>query len=121
MDRQSLVGIPAAYQRAQEDLVSYRCRWGIETWVGPVGSEIEIAVLVTEVVALLVTEVAVLLVTEVVVLLVTGVVVPVPSVVPLGGEGPRGRVGPSEVPSGALVQVPELRVRAGGVDRKEGP
>lgn len=74
MDHQNLVGIPAACRRVQEDLVSCRCRWVIEIWVGPVGSEIEIAVLETEIV--------VLLVTGVVVLLATGVVVQVPFVVP---------------------------------------
>lgn len=73
--------------------------------MGPVGSEIEIAAPVTEVAALL----------------VTGVAVRVPSVVPWGGERPAGRPGPSEDPSGALVQVPELQVRAGVVDRQEGP
>lgn len=74
MDHRGLVGILAACQKVREGSVSCRCRWGIETSVGPVGSEIEIAALVTEVV--------VLLVTGVVALLVTGVVVPVPSVVP---------------------------------------
>lgn len=102
---QGLVGTLVAYQRAQEDLVSCSCHWGIVTWVGLVGLEIEVAVPVTEVVALL----------------VTGVVVLVPSVVPWGGEGPGDPVGPSEDPSGALAQVPELQVRAGVVDRREGP
>jgi len=66
MDHQSLVGTPAACQRAQEGSVSCSRRWGIETWVGPVRWEIEVAAPVTEAVALL----------------VTGVVVRVPSVVP---------------------------------------
>lgn len=105
MDHQDLVGTPAACQRVQEGLVSCPCRWGIGIWVGPVCSEIEIAAPGTEVVALL----------------VTGVVVRVPSVVPWGGAGPGGRVGPSEDPSGALVQVPEPQVQAGVVDRQEGP
>lgn len=74
MGHQSLVGIPAACQRVQEDLVSCPFRWRTETWVGSACSEIEIAAPVTEVVALLVT--------EVVALQVTGVVVRVPSVVP---------------------------------------
>lgn len=105
MGHQSLVGIPAACQMVQEGLVSCSCRWGIEIWVGPVDSEIEVAAPVTEVVALL----------------VTGVVVRAPSVVPSGGEGPGGRVGPSEDPSGALAQGLELLVQAGVVDRQEGP
>lgn len=104
-DHQGLVGTLVACQRAQEDLVSCSSHWGIVTWVGLVGLEIEVAVPVTEVVALL----------------VTGVVVLVPSGVPWGGEGPGGPVGPSEGPSGALAQVPELQVRAGVADRREGP
>lgn len=59
-------------------------------------------------------------VTEVVALLVTGVVVQAPFVVLWGEEGPGGQVGPSEDPSGASVQVRELRVRA-GVAVQEGP
>lgn len=66
VDHQYLVGTPAACQRGQEDWVSCLCRLGIEIWVGPVGSEIEVAAPVTEVAALL----------------VTGVAVRVPSVVP---------------------------------------
>jgi hypothetical protein len=66
--------------------------------VGPVGLEIEVAARVTEVVALL----------------VTGVVARVPSVVLWGEEGPGGRAGPSEDPSGASAH--ETQVRAGVVD-----
>ncbi|KAL1879858.1 hypothetical protein Daus18300_001697 [Diaporthe australafricana] len=113
-DHQDLVDTPVACSKAQEDSVSYPCRSGIETWVGPVGLEIEIA-------ARPVTEVVVLLVTAVVALLVTAVEVRVPSAVPLGAEDLDGREGPSEDPSGALVPVRELQVRGDAVDHQEGP
>lgn len=57
--------------------------------------------------------------TEAVALLVTGVVVQAPFVVPWGEEGPGGQVGPSEDPSGASVQVRELRVPVGVAVRQE--
>lgn len=105
-DHQDLVDTPVAYSTVQEDSVSYSCRSGTETWVGPVGLEIEVAVP---------------LVTGVVALLVTGVEVRVPFAVPLGAEDLDGREGSSEDPSGALVPVRELQVRGDAVDHQEGP
>ncbi|KAJ0115449.1 hypothetical protein J7T55_012729 [Diaporthe amygdali] len=91
VDHQGWVGIPAAYQTVQEDLVACSCHLGIEIAAHPA----------TEVAALLVTEVAALLVTEVVALLVTGGGVLVPSAVPWDEEDLDGREGPSEGPSAA--------------------